>query len=161
VNAVLSVSGELNGIITDERSGTAVIKAETYHDNAVPVELCFTVGSVYGKDCLAGNYLCEQSCTADEFTYTGKVSVSEEASGDSTGFGSRTSVGVSAPLTLRVRCNAHGRSYLPVFSVLLAISAATIAVVAYQRRRIPAIERDRLKLQRLQEKIKKEMEKHK
>ncbi len=63
---------------------------------------------------------------------------------------------VSAPLNVKVRCNAHPRDFTLAYVVLALISAIVIAIVLYKKYSKSVYQRDKDKLKKLQEKIKKE-----
>jgi hypothetical protein len=131
----LSVSEELEPVVQGAVSHTELVKAGTTHDEAVMLELCFQVPKVYEADCLAGDFLCEQTCTQDEVSYTGEimaVEVNDESGG---GMGSATTVGASVPLTLRVRCNPYNRNWTPVYAVVVLVAAAGIGGRVYMKKK--------------------------
>jgi hypothetical protein len=126
VTAMLSVSSALKPVVVSEESIPTFLPAETMHDDAKEVNLCFYVPKVYTDDCLIGNFLfCEQTCSEPEVRYDGEVIVMEAPSiGDTGAMGSSTSMGVSAPLTLRVVCNKYPRDYTPLVIGVVVVVAA-------------------------------------
>jgi hypothetical protein len=131
----LSVSKELEEVVQGAVSQTKTVLAGTTHDQAVQLELCFWVPKVYAADCLAGDLLCEQSCTQDEVSYSGEilaVEVNEEGGG---GMGSATTVGASVPLMLRVSCSPYKRDWTPVYAIVVVAAVAGIAGRTYLKKK--------------------------
>ena len=158
VNAMLTASEDFSEIITDEESDTKAIVAKTYHDSAIPVELCFRVPEVYAEDCLVGGLFCEQKCEELEKNYRGEIVVSESKEDTSLGggaAGSSTALGVSAPLSLKVRCIAHSRDWTLLYASLLIIALAILGVALYRKYRVPPLLREQQKLEKLKAKISK------
>jgi LPXTG-motif cell wall-anchored protein len=125
VTALLSVSSALSPVVVGEESIPTFLPAETMHDDAKEIELCFYVPKVYTDDCLVGNFLfCEQTCSEPEVRYDGEVIVMEAPSGSGGAMGSSTAMGVSAPLTLRVLCNEYPRDYTIVIVGVVVVVAA-------------------------------------
>jgi hypothetical protein len=120
----LSVSDSLKPVVQGASSRTQAVAAGTTHGLAVKVSLCFQVPKVYAADCLAGDFLCEQSCTQDEVSYTGEVMALEVKEEQGGGIGSQTTVGASVPLTLLVKCNPYGRDWSPAYLLVAAIAIA-------------------------------------
>ncbi len=135
VTATLSVSDELKGIITKEDTDPKFVPAETYHDQAIPVEFCFKLARVYARDCLIGGMLCEQTCSEPQVEYSGSILAVEEQTGGATGTGSATSLGVSVPLKIKVGCNAHARDYTPVYVVVIIIALLLIGWILYKKQK--------------------------
>ena len=123
----LSVSDSLKPVTQGAYSHTQLVAGSTKHDNAVMVQLCFQVPRVYEADCLAGDFLCEQSCTQDEVVYEGEVMALELKEAQGGGIGSQTTVGASVPLKLRVKCNPYGRDWSPVYLGVAAVAVVGIA----------------------------------
>ncbi len=136
INVTLSVSSELKSVITKEESETKLIKSGTSHNNAVPVEFCFEIAKVYEENCLIDSVLCEQNCEEPEVSYEGKIMVMEKQEGGNvTGTtGSATSLGVSVPLKLRVKCNQHPRDWTLVYVVVIVISIMLIALILHRKK---------------------------
>ena len=67
--------------------------------------------------------------------------------------GSTTSMAVSAPLRLRIECNAHPRDYSLIYIILGIISLIVILVVLYRKHRKPESERKREELESLRERM--------
>ncbi len=134
-NVKLSVSESLKDVVQGENSHIKFVQAGTKHNDAVVVELCFQVPKVYEADCIAGDFLCEQSCTQDEVSFTGEIMAIEMTDNNAGGMGSATTVGASVPLTLRVKCNPYGRDWSPVYIVVVVVAAAGIAGRVYTNRK--------------------------
>lgn len=162
--AKIDVSEELQKILQFQESEEKLIPADTSSDEAIPVEFCFEVPRVYkeGRDCWIGDkFLCAQECGAEQKMFSGEVLVTETggpATGGGSG-GSTTAVSVSAPLKIRVKCNAHSREFTIVYATLAIIFALIIIRVLVKKYRKPKIERDKDRLKRLQEEIRKESNK--
>jgi hypothetical protein len=155
-------SGEIKEILTEQESEKKLVPANTGSSEAIPIKFCFKVPKIYKRDCLVGSFICKQECNEEQKVYEGEVLVKSiypptEIGGAG---GSATSMAVSAPLKIRVRCNFHSRNFTLIYIVLALISAFVIGIVLYRRYRKPASERDKEKLKRLQEKIRKQS-KHK
>lgn len=136
VEAKLGVSPELEDIIVELESEPKFIKAGTTNDIAVPVDFCFSIGEVYSKDCLIGNFVCEKRCEEPEIVYTGKVMAREEPKkGGEGAVGSATSLGVAVPLRLRVKCSPYARDYTLVYAVVIIISLILILWIVYRKRK--------------------------
>ena len=155
-------SGEIKEILTEQESEEKLVPANTASSEAIPIKFCFKVPKIYKRDCWVGNFICKQECNEEQKIYEGEVSVKSVPPPTEIGGagGSATSMAVSAPLRIKVRCNAHSRDFTLIYIVLALISALVIGIVLYRRYRKPASERDKEKLRRLQEKIRKK-NKHK
>ncbi len=134
-NVQLSVSDSLKPVIQGAYSRTEFVAGSTKHDQAVKMELCFQVPKVYAADCLAGDFLCQQSCTQDEVSYTGEVMAIELNDAQGGGIGSQTTVGASVPLTLRVKCNPYPVDWSPVYLGVIVIAAAGIGGRVYMKKK--------------------------
>jgi len=115
VRAVLETQGEINQILSNYKSEEKLIPAGTTHSESLPVKLCFKVADVYKDDCLLGNLLCEQKCDAPQVSYGGEVAVIEKAQQSQGSTGSQTNLGVSAPLSIKVKCQKSPRNYTPLW----------------------------------------------
>jgi uncharacterized membrane protein len=136
VTASLGVSSELQGIIVNQQSESKLIKAGTNNDVAVPIEFCFKVAKVYNEDCLVGGLVCEQTCSGDEITYDGKIMATEGSTGSSAeAAGSSTTLGVSVPLKLRVKCTPHPRDWTLVYVVIIIIVVILILLILYKKQK--------------------------
>lgn len=161
--ATISVSEELMSILSVQDVEATLIPAKTGNEASIPIHFCFKVPRVYSRDCSVGSFLCEQTCSEDMKVYEGEVVVSSvpgPAQISGTG-GSSTKVAVSAPLRIRVRCDAHPRDYTLLYVLLAAISAAVILWILFNRYRKPKEVRDREKLAKLKAEIAKEKKKSK
>jgi len=149
--------GELKEILTEQESEEKLIPAETSSAEAIPIKFCFKVPKVYERNCLVGSFICEQKCNEEQKIYDGEVSVKSIPPPTDIGGsgGSTTSMAVSAPLKIRVNCNAHSRDFTLIYVLLALISALIVGIIIYRKYRKQAIERDKEKLKKLQEKINK------
>ena len=134
VRVYLSVSGELTGVITSEHSDPKLVPGDTSHTEAVPVNLCFTVSKVYKDNCMLGPFMCEQTCDVDEVSYNGKIVAVEAPHGD-IATGSATGLGVSVPLTLKVRCQSFGTDWTFIYVVVIVIILVLIGLVLRKRKK--------------------------
>jgi hypothetical protein len=156
--AMIELSKELQGVLTLQEAETKFIPANTKSTDAIPVKFCFEIPQVYQEDCLVSNYVCKQDCTEEQKVYLGEVVVKSTAPPKEIGDtgGSTTSMSVSAPLTLKIRCNAHARDFTLVYSVLAVIALIVILALIYRKYRKPKLARDKEKLKKLQEQIRRE-----
>lgn len=126
VYSKIVLSEELQDIISSAESEAKFIPAHTSSKEAIPVTFCFKTPSIYEKDCLIGDFLiCKQDCTEDMKVFRGQVEViemSEEEAKLGASQGSKTTMSVSAPLTVRVQCIKHDRNWSAVY-VLVALVA--------------------------------------
>jgi len=135
VYAVLDVSDELKVAVTEKEAEPKLISAGTSHQNAVPVELCFVTAKAYEEDCLVDGIICEQQCKQAEVDYEGKVEANERPTGTAGGTaGSVTSLGVSVPLRLKVRCVPHPRDWTVVYAAIIIVAVIAIALLMRRRR---------------------------
>lgn len=136
VTATLSVSSELQEIIISQDSQIKLIAGGTEHEVAVPIEFCFKVAKVYEEDCLVGSLICEQTCQAEQVVYEGKI-VAMESSGGNVGgaAGSSTSLGVSVPLKLKVRCSPHTRDWTLVYVAIIILVVILILLILYKKQK--------------------------
>ena len=123
VKVVLSES--LDEIVESYEEKFEFIPKETSSKESIPVEFCFKTPRVYTEDCLVGSFICEQQCGEEMKIYSGEVEVIEvnedEALGGGSG-GSATTMSVSAPLKVKVRCVVHPRNYTLVYIVVGVIA---------------------------------------
>lgn len=157
----ISPSEELNDILTMQDAKVKLIPAETSSNKAIPIEFCFKIPNIYEKDCwIAGKFICEQTCQEDQQIYEGEVVVQSVSTENQIGgSGSTTMMSVSAPLRIRVRCNPYSRDFTLIYVLLALISILGIGIILYLKFRLPKLERDRKKLQKLRELVKKEKRK--
>lgn len=157
----IELSDELKTILEFQESETKLIPADTSSNEAIPVEFCFQIPKVYQRDCWVSDYICKQECKEQQKEYSGEVivkSVPPETTISGTG-GSTTTMSVSAPLTVKIACIAIGRDFTLVYSALAIIAAIIIAVILIRKYRKPKLERDKEKLRKLQEEVKREKQK--
>lgn len=155
-------SGELNKILIEQESEEKLIPAYTSSQEAIPIKFCFKTSQVYERDCwISDKFICKQECNEERVEYRGEVlvkSVPKSSEIGGTG-GSATTMAVSAPLSIKIKCNAHPRNFTIIYILVILISAIVLGKVLYKKYRKPAYERDKEKLKRLREKIKKEKRK--
>jgi hypothetical protein len=160
--ASIEPSDELKGILVLQEAETKLVPANTASNEAIPIQFCFKIPEVYEKDCwIGGKLLCKQDCAEEQKIYSGEVVVKSVASPnqiDGVG-GSSTTMSVSAPLNIKVRCNAHSRNFTLVYIILIVFSLTTIGILLYRKYKKPKLQRDKEKLKRIKEKIKKERNK--
>jgi len=158
----IEVSDELKQVITSQEAESKLVPANTASTSAIPIKFCFKVPAVYSdmKICKLG-IICKQTCPSENKEYSGEVlvkSIPKETSISGSG-GSATQMAVSAPLRLRVRCDEHGYDYTFALIILAVISALIIALLLFLKYRKPKAERNREKLRKLQEEIRREKRK--
>ena len=159
--ATIESSEELKGILISQESETKLIPANTASSQAIPIQFCFKTPEVYERDCWLGNLICEQKCGEEQKVYAGEVIVKSVAPPNQIGGmgGSATTMSVSAPLNIKVRCNAHSRNFTLIYVLLIMISSTAIGLMLYNKYKKPKLQRDKEKLNRLKKKIKKERHK--
>jgi hypothetical protein len=134
VTALLDVSGEIANVLEDRESTPTLIKAHTYHGEAIPVKLCFLVPRVYEHDCLIGGSVCEKECTEESVSYKGEILVKEQKEGAiAAASGSVTALGVATPLTLKVACSPHDRDWTGVYGLGAGLVVILIALLIAAR----------------------------
>jgi len=151
----IELADTLKDVMVSQEAETKLIPADTSSADAIPLKFCFKVPRVYGQDCLVAGQLCKQECGEQPVEYTGEVvvkSVPIETKMSGAG-GSTTSMAVSAPLRLRIECNAHPRDYSLIYIILGIISLIVILVVLYRKHRKPESERKREELESLRERM--------
>ena len=67
-----------------------------------------------------------------------------------------TTMAVSAPLNIKVRCVPHSRNYTLIYVLVALISLLIIVILLVRKYRTPVVDRDKARLKALKEKIKKE-----
>lgn len=151
----IELSEELEQILIMQEAETKLIPKNTASSEAIPVEFCFKTPTVYERDCLlADSFICKQECNEEQKVYSGEVvvkSVASEIEG-----GSATTMAVSAPLNIRVKCNPHSRNFTLIYVIVMIVSLAVIGMILQKKYRKPKIQRDREKLKKLKIKITKE-----
>lgn len=154
----IELSGEIEGILTNQESEEKLVPANTASGEAIPIKFCFKAPELYEKDCLLGSLVCKRECNEEQRIYSGEVvvkSIPIPAQIGGSG-GSATTMAVSAPLNIKIRCNSHSRNFTLVYVFFALVFGVFTAVLLYSRYKKPELERDREKLEKLQGKIKKE-----
>lgn len=163
--ATIGVSEPLQEVLKSQQADAKFIPAKTSSAQAIPVEFCFEVPFVYSneRNCLIGDFLCEQACNSPQREFKGEVIVTESKTptGGSGSGGSATAAAVSAPLVLKVSCIAHGRDYKPVYGIVALILAIVLGVLIFRKLRRPKSERYKDEIKKLEEKLKQERKKNK
>lgn len=154
---VIAVSDSLKEVMISQEVEATLILAYTMSTEAIPIEFCFKIPRIYERDCILGT-LCKQNCEEEQKTFSGEITVISvpsptEISGAG---GSATQMAVSAPLRLRVLCEAHGRDLTIIYIIIALISLGIILYLFKRKNKISKLEKDKRKIKRLQEKIKKE-----
>ena len=154
-NVQIELPENLKNLLTSQEAETKLVPANTPSASAIPIKFCFKVPQVYSKDCLVGGVICKQECKEEQIAYDGEVLVKSvpgntEISGSG---GSATTMSVSAPLRLRIVCNAHGRDFSLVYIVLALIALVAIIIILFRKYRKPESERKKEKLQNLKEEM--------
>jgi len=154
-------SDELKSILVLQDVESKLVPANTPSTQAIPVKFCFKIPDIYTRDCWISGLICKQECEEEQKVYAGEVLVKAvppptEISG--TG-GSATTMSVSAPLNIKVKCNAHARNFTLLYVLLAIIAAIIIIILLVRKYRKPKIERDKERMKKLQEKIKRESKK--
>ncbi len=160
---VIEPSEEFKDILLLQDVKSKLIPADTKSTSAIPVEFCFKIPEIYEKDCWIGNIACKQECKEEQKEYSGKIIVKSvppptEIGGSG---GSATTMSVSAPLRIKIRCSAHSRDFTIIYLMSAIISLLVIGFILYKKYRRPKIQRDKERLKKLQEEIKKEERKRK
>lgn len=158
--AIIQASGDVEQIIQSQQSESKLIPANTPSSEAIPIKFCFEVPYVYaeGRDCLLGDYVCEQKCSGEQKEYSGEILVTETGgplNGGGSG-GSATSMSVSAPISVKVKCDAHSRDYGLVYGFVAMLSLIVIVSLFIKKYRKPKWQRDQEKLQALKKKVREE-----
>lgn len=161
-NVIIGVSDSLKEILVLQEAETKFVPKFTSSQDAIPIKFCFKVPQVYSRNCaFAGKLLCELTCKEDMKSYEGEVSVSTlpvDTAITGTG-GSAAMAVVGAPLRIRVACNPFPRSYTLLYVLIALISAVVIGIIFFMRYRRPKIERDKERVRKLKEEIKREASK--
>ena len=151
-------SDELKTMLTLQDVESKLVPANTASTQAIPIQFCFKIPNIYSKDCWVGNFLCKQECKEEQKLYDGSVNVKSVPPGaqmSGTG-GSATTMSVSAPLKIKVRCVAYGRDFTLAYIIIAIISAIAVIILLIRKYRKPKAERDREKLRKLQETVRRE-----
>jgi hypothetical protein len=166
-NVVVGLSDSFKEILTEQEAETKYLPPGTSSNDAIPLKFCFKVPKVYAREYasvpLIGRAIDELKCTEPLKVYEGEISLQSipvENQINGVG-GSSTKMSVSRPLRIGVNCNPYPRNYMPLYIAIALVSVLIIFFVLFMRYRKPATERDREKLRKLQERIKKESPKKK
>jgi len=148
----VGVSEELQEVLIIQDVNATLIPEHTASGDSIPVEFCFEVPKgIYSKDCwLGGFFVCEQECIEDQKMYEGEVEVVSVP--PPSGSGSAAIMAVSAPLRVRVQCNAHERNYVLLYVIIGVI--ALVAIILIIRHRKPREQRIREEMAELRAKLK-------
>jgi len=151
----LELPENLKNLLISQEAETKLVPANTPSASAIPVKFCFKTPAVYERDCWVGSFICKQECMEEQKVYEGDVSVKSvpgntEISGSG---GSATQMSVSAPLKLKIVCNAHKRDFTLVYAILAVVSLVAIVIILYRKYRKPEAERKKEKLQNLKEEM--------
>ncbi len=132
-------TGDLNSIVTEQESETKLVPANTSSKDALPIEFCFSAPEIYERDCLVGGLMCELVCEGDQREYVGEVvvkSVPEQTEIGGAG-GSTTTMSVSAPLKIKVRCNPYERNYTVFYALIAVLCLIVITLLIYRKYKGP------------------------
>lgn len=157
----IELPDSLKSVLTSQEAETKLIPANTASKDAIPLKFCFKIPKVYSQECLAGSFICKKECKEEQKVYEGDVSVRSVPANTaiSGSGGSATSMAVSAPLRLRVQCKSTGFDFTLVYVALVIISALVIFLILFNKYRKPKIERDKEKLRKLKEEMKRDKKK--
>jgi hypothetical protein len=149
----VGVSEELEEVLLVQDVNSTLVPANTPSGDSIPVEFCFEVPSgLYDKDCWLGNFfVCEQACNEEQRIYEGEVEI-RSVPPPSGAAGSAAVMAVSAPLRVKVRCDAHGRDYTVLY-ILLGIIAFVVIILTFKYRK-PREQRIREEMAELRAKLK-------
>ena len=126
---IIELSEELREVLVTQEVDDTLIPANTASTNAIPIEFCFKVPKVYKEECLIGDsVVCKQQCHASQKIYEGEVIVRSVPS-STEGVGSSTSMSVSAPLRIKIRCNEHGLDFTVVYATLVILCLVIMLVM--------------------------------
>ena len=127
VTVQLTLEGDLANVVHITKNEPVTVHGGTTHLEPVELETCFDIPRVYQQDCILG-LLCEQECSEGIISYKGEVSIVETAQETTAkGAGSKVSVGVAAPLELRVKCSPTARNWTP--AIIFAAGLATLFTI--------------------------------
>ena len=131
------LSDSLQEIVDSTDVKVESIPKYTFSNSSIPIKFCFKTPSVYNQDCLVfGKFLCKQECSEEMKIYSGEVEVFEvnEATVLSGGSGgSATSMSISAPLRVKVKCIAHSRNYSLVYALVGIIALLVLLWKIYKK----------------------------
>ena len=157
-NVKITVSDPLKDVLVMQESETKLVPANTASKDAIPIQFCFKTPKIYAEDCLIAGQICEQTCSEVQKEYSGEVvvqSVPMQTAVNGAG-ASSTTMAVSAPLNIKVRCVPHSRNYTLIYVLVALISLLIIVILLVRKYRTPVVDRDKARLKALKEKIKKE-----
>jgi len=133
----IGLSDSLQEIVDSTDVKVESIPKYTFSNSSIPIKFCFKTPSVYNQDCLVfGKFLCKQECSEEMKIYSGEVEVFEvnEATVLSGGSGgSATSMSISAPLRVKVKCIAHFRNYSLVYALVGIIALLVLLWKIYKK----------------------------
>jgi len=160
--AMISVSDELQGVLTNQEVDEKLIPAGTSSSNAIPMEFCFKVpDNVYEKQRapipLVGNVIKKIDCTGQDMKeYAGEVILqSTPGPAGSDYAGSATVMSVSTPLNIRVKCKDQKWDLIPVYVFVAVLSAGIIGLILFRRYRTPKAQRMKQQMAKLRKEMKK------
>lgn len=154
----IELSDEIKSVLTSQEAESKLVPANTPSKLAIPIKFCFEIPRVYERDCWLLSYICKQECKEQQKTYSGEVlvkSIPPQTVISGSG-GSTTQISVSAPLNLKISCNVHSRDFTLVYVAAAVVALVIIIFLLVKKYRKPKIERDRERLRKLQEQIKRE-----
>jgi len=135
----VKLSDSLQEIVESSEVKVDSIPKYTYSNSSIPVKFCFKTPVVYKEDCLLfDKFLCEQKCLEEMKVYSGEVEVlevNEDVFKTGGSGGSSTSMSVSAPLRVKVRCLAHSRSYGLIYITVGIIALLILLWKIYKRKK--------------------------
>lgn len=111
------------------------VKAGTFHNETVDVEICFDIPSI--SKCLInseslGKYFCKKCITK---FYSGEVYAKYLKEAGIGGTGSQTGSSVSAPLKIKVRCSESKTPYLLFIAIILILVIVIFFIVKKLKKR--------------------------
>ncbi len=136
----MKLSNDLQSIVSSYESEKKLVPAGTSSSDAIPLEFCFKIPSVYEKDCWIGNSLfCKEECTQDMKVYSGQVIAAElseqQFNGGGSGGGSATQMSISAPIKVGVQCIAHGRNMSPLYILIILVAGVLLAIYLVRKKK--------------------------
>ncbi len=162
-NVIVGISESLKEVLISQEVDSKYLPPQTSSDNAIPLKFCFKVPQIYQRDCSVGSFICEVKCAEPQKVYGGDIYLQSIPDANTGGgiAGSTTKMSVSRPLSVGVVCTPHARDYTIAYVVLAVVSGSVIFLVVFRRLRKPKVERDKEKLMKLKEAIRKESSKKK
>jgi len=155
-NVIIGVTDPIKDVLVLQEAKTKLLPAGTSSDEAINMEFCFKVPTVYERDCKVGSFLCAVSCNEEQKVYDGEIylrTVPLETSAGGIG-GSSTSMSVSQDMKVRVRCDPHPTDYTLLYVLIALISLLVIGIVIFRKYRKPKSERIKEKMQELKKEMK-------